>query len=290
MTSSTLAPPRPQRQVPAAPSPPPPRATPHPRRSDGYGRVLRWSLLFSLLAHLLLLLLSPAFLRVGLPPGETDEPFDPATAPGMRMVETVLVPDAPAPAETSAAETADRTRVTTPTRDPGVPLRPTSPRPGAPETVPAARGETRDDPLRPGLRDPRLWVTPRRELPPPPEPTQEELHARYMEHLQGRIDALNDSIAGDAERARRATDWTVRDRSGGRWGVSPEGIHLGGVTLPPVRLQGDRDKELAAQERQRQREEIQRQAEEAERRQVREERTRATRERRDAERQPPPES
>ncbi|MGI9183296.1 MAG: hypothetical protein ACR2H9_22685 [Longimicrobiaceae bacterium] len=289
MTPTTLdAPARPQPAAASAPPPPAPPAPRRPRRSGAtYGRVLRWSLLLSLLAHLLVLVISPSFLRVGAPPGETDTARDPAAAPGMRMVDPALIPDAPAPTQLSqAAEETPLFDLPAPAPGPRVPVQRATPGARTPAVAPATRGDAPDNPLRPGLRDPRLWVTPR-ELPPPPEPTQEELHARYMEQLQGRLDALNDSISGDAERARRATNWTVKDKQGRRWGASPEGIHLGGVTLPPIRMQGDRDKELAAQEKERQRQEIIRQAEDAERRQVREERIRATRERRDAERRPP---
>jgi len=149
-----------------------------------------------------------------------------------------------------------------------------------PEAAPPATGEVErardENPLRPGLRDRRLWVTPR-EPEPEAGPTQ---HERYMEHLQARIDRLNDSIAGDAERARRATDWTVRDGDGRRWGVSSEGIHLGGVTLPPVPIRGSDSHEAEARERRRQREEIDRQSEDVERRREWERQIRETRERR----------
>jgi hypothetical protein len=87
-----------------------------------------------------------------------------------------------------------------------------------------------------------------------------------MAHLQSRIDALNDSVAGDAERARRTTDWTVTDKSGRKWGASPGSIHLGDVTLPAPGLRGDPDHEAAALERRRQWEAIQAQEREAERR------------------------
>jgi hypothetical protein len=120
------------------------------------------------------------------------------------------------------------------------------------------------------------------------ELTPEELHARYMAQLEARIRAWNDSVAGNAERARRATDWTVRDGSGGRWGVSPEGIHLGGVTLPPVTFPtggSDPDHRARAEERERTRREIDRQEADTERRRAQQEAARQTRERRDAERQ-----
>ncbi|MGH9161582.1 MAG: hypothetical protein ACRD2X_16565 [Vicinamibacteraceae bacterium] len=49
------------------------------------------------------------------------------------------------------------------------------------------------------------------------------------------IAPYRDSIAARLEAHRRATDWTRTDASGGRWGVSPDTIHLGNVTLSPCK-------------------------------------------------------
>src|SRR5690606_22410193 len=93
---------------------------------------------------------------------------------------------------------------------------------------------------------------------------------RYREHLQARIDAMNDSIYG---RRGPNTDWTVRDGSGNRWGVSEDGVHLGPVTIPralvPVPSASGTNQDLEAErERMRQREEIQRQEADRERREA----------------------
>jgi len=162
--------------------------------------------------------------------------------------------------------------------------------PGTPGT-PADRADApvTGAPLQPGIRDRRLWITPR--TAPDREPTQEELHTEYMAGLERRLGSYNDSVAAESDRARRATDWTVRDSEGRRWGVSPEGVHLGGITLPPVEFPpggGDPDRRRRAEEEQQTREALDRQEADAERRRVREERIRATRERRDAERNTPP--
>ncbi|HEV2130288.1 MAG TPA: hypothetical protein VGR27_04270, partial [Longimicrobiaceae bacterium] len=161
MTPTALdAAPRPQAPAVAAPPPSAPPPPERPRRSDAvYSRVLRWSLLLSLLVHLLVLVVSPSFLPVGTPPGETDEPFDPATEPGMRMVDPALIPDAPAPSQLAqAAEETPLFDLTTPTPSPRVPVRPATPGARTPEAAPVTRGDARDNPLRPGPRDPRLWV------------------------------------------------------------------------------------------------------------------------------------
>jgi len=69
---------------------------------------------------------------------------------------------------------------------------------------------------------------------PPPEVPLEVVapDAVMRQRIADRIAALNDSSAAAAAAAARATDWTVKDADGGRWGVSPGQIHLGSVTLP----------------------------------------------------------
>jgi hypothetical protein len=288
MTIPSLAPP-PGAAPPAPAAPPQPVAHPPlPRQNLDrlYRRVLIGSLAASVLLHLLILLVSPAFIRVGVPRGETDTPFDPSAVRGLRMLE---LPGTQRPADLAVAEQPARDPFPSPASRPG-----DRPVPERPHPVTAAPGQARTPsategagnaparaPLRPGFSDPRLYVTPR-EIPPPPEPSD---HERYMAHLQGRLDAYNDSIGAEAERARRATDWTVTDKNGDKWGVSPGKVHLGGVTLPvPVQLGGSGEQQRAADEAKRQREEIQRGEETRDQRETMKERTRATRERKDAER------
>jgi hypothetical protein len=50
--------------------------------------------------------------------------------------------------------------------------------------------------------------------------------------LAARMNAYNDSVAAEAGARERSTDWTVADGEGGKWGVSPGKVHLGGITLP----------------------------------------------------------
>jgi hypothetical protein len=85
------------------------------------------------------------------------------------------------------------------------------------------------------MADRRLWVG-APSLPLPPEKTMAPEEAARAA-LAARIGALNDSMRLAEEAAARATDWTVKDANGGRWGVSPAGIHLGGITIPiPVQF------------------------------------------------------
>jgi hypothetical protein len=63
---------------------------------------------------------------------------------------------------------------------------------------------------------------------PPPRSAEEVVRER----VAAQLNAYNDSVAADAAARARATDWTVTDADGGRWGVSPGAIHLGSITLP----------------------------------------------------------
>ena len=139
------------------------------------------------------------------------------------------------------------------------------------------------NPARPGYRDPRLYV-PDRPVPPEPELSDQE---RYMRHLTARIQEYNDSVAEEQGRARRATDWTVRDKNGGRWGATPDKIYLGKIAVPNVikpELNTPAEHRREAETRAKQRAEIDRQVSDGEIRDNLRERTKATRERRDAER------
>ena len=149
-----------------------------------------------------------------------------------------------------------------------------------PEDGAEAGGGSVAERLRPGFSDPRLYADPEAVRMTRPQRSGAE---RYQEQLQARIDAMNDSIYG---RRGPNTDWTVRDGSGNRWGVSEDGVHLGPLTIPRALVPGpaasgtNQDLEQE-RERQRQREEIQRQEADRERREALEESRANARERRE---------
>ncbi|HET7273541.1 MAG TPA: hypothetical protein VFI91_00055 [Longimicrobiaceae bacterium] len=269
------------------PSPPAPREPRIPRQNIDFSRILRWSIAASILVHAVVLLISPSFLRIGAPPGETESvyrPTQPSDALEMVAIDASAVTRAPGSPVLSPALPAEPAAVSE--RD--EPMRVFVPRAGRPEPV---EGAAPDEPagdaaaaLQPGFSDPRLWITPR-ELPEAPEPTREE---EYMAHLESRINAYNDSMGYAAARAADATDWTVTDSDGDRWGISPEGIHLGGFTIPraliPIPSTSTAEDAMEARERARRREEIQRQGADYERDRIREERREAAARRRAAQR------
>lgn len=165
---------------------------------------------------------------------------------------------------------------------------------GVPGGIPGGQGVQPGGPVRgrrsgpgglgPELGDERLVVTPT--AVPERIPTDEE---RYQEHFAGRIRALNDSIAGEAERQRRARDWTITDRNGRKWGINERGPVVGGRNVPlPVPIpvpRSARDREDEARKEREQRRDIDRQADQTERDRYIRERGRAIRERNDRERQ-----
>lgn len=288
-TSTRLAPVRRDVRRP----PPPLRAPEPPRRAHArkgpasFDRVLVWSILISAAVHLLLLLVSPLLFRSEGGPGGVALPgAEPEPEPlGMEWIipipsETADERDAPADAEVSAVA-ADRP-LRAAERDRDLP-RALQVRPGAGEAgaeraeAPAGDPRSVGESLRPGFSDGRLYVDPR-ELRVEREPSR---HEQYMAHLQARIDALNDSIYGGGPN----TDWTHTDADGRRWGVSPEGVHLGGVTIPrwllPIPGPTGTNQDIEAErERQRQRDEIIRQEGHRAREEARERSRKAVEERR----------
>ena len=201
------------------------------RRGDRRG--LSVALTASALAHLLLVVLYPFF--SGRYPVGPRIPYQPPVreAEGMRVVRIVEVttpevgdPDDPVEVEDVEApevavevpEFEEEFRVRFPARYPSALER-----------------------LRLGRGDPRLWrpIDPALAAPTPEQILELEIAIA--------IEAGNDSLAAEAERARRALDWTRTDEDGRRWGVSPGRIHLGDLTIrlpfgfgPPPDYNGDR--------------------------------------------------
>lgn len=297
MTPPSLAPPRPK-VVPVAARPAARARVARPpwRPGGGESRVFRWSIAVSVIVHLLVLAASPSFIRVGTPPGDARAPQQPLLGVelGMRApAEAASSPaDAPAPDEAAPEEVsapADpvlrapiRSAPAAPARSAPRASRGPSSAAAAASTGATGTGSTATDALRPGVRDPRLWVAPK-EAPPAPEPTE---HERYMAHFRARYEALADSMATEAERERNVGRWTFKDKDGKEWGLSPGKAHIGGKEIPiPAKLPpGDRQKEDAAAERREQWRQIRDQQGSGDQRKAQDDARRRTRERKDAER------
>lgn len=279
-------------------------------------RIPRRLVAASVVAHLLLLVAAISFLRIGR---ESAAPASAITAnAGAEQLTYIDIGAAgsgvgalPAPAPVPGSGAVDTASASTPappvaargagTAAPALPGRTggqpgqmgpagtaTGPAgsPGGTGTADGRTGGGTGGVFQPGYRDPRLYVTPK--APAPARELTE--HERYMAHLEARLGTLNDSAAAEAERARKALDWTKTDKDGNRWGVSPGKVHLGKVTIPVGNsgfgnpLDSIPGPSVRKSDKQYHREEIQRQAADVERDQIAKDRIRATRERKDAER------
>jgi len=184
----------------------------------------------------------------------------------MQMV--VPIPSASAPEQPVVEEREESQPVQRTVPQLITPVAPSTGGPSTPEAAepaaPGGRASVRDA-LGSGFSDSRLYVEPD-QFPD----LRKSQHERYMEHLQARIDAVNDSLGLAAARERRTSDWTFTDASGRRWGLSPDGLHFGDVTIPRAFLPlpaatGDNQSLEAERERLRMREEIQNQEAQRER-------------------------
>lgn len=221
---------------------PPSKDSPGPperrRRERRYRATLALGLLLSVVVHAALLLLTGG---VDVPSASyRTPPTEPAPAP-----DALIVLDVPESPEEEAPETprpepreepTPRPEVVEPTPVEPAPERaappPAEPEPAAP-TPEAGEELTAAERLRPRFGDARLWVDPR-----DPRLVGERLRrfARADSAVRAILRDWLDSLALTEEQRRRALDWTY-EKDGKRWGISPEGLHLGDLTIPiPLQL------------------------------------------------------
>lgn len=101
---------------------------------------------------------------------------------------------------------------------------------GEPDAAASSPGEelTNAERLRPRFVDPRLWSR----LPIDSlAPGLSEPYDRAEAALRRLLKTYLDSLALSEEQRRRAREW-VFGEGDEKWGVSPEGLHLGDITIP----------------------------------------------------------
>lgn len=191
-------------------------------RGSRYRRALALGLLGSALLHLALLL-TVGRVEVG---GRSASPPSVRPTP---LEGLLVVPLEEAP---QASEVAPPRR---PEEAPS-PRRAVTPVPVEPGRLPAGEAEpaegdllTNAERLRPRLGDERLWVDFRDPLRP--GGPRSERYAEAVHRLQEIIRVWLDSLQLSEEQRRRALDWTF-GKGDERWGISPEGLHLGNITIP----------------------------------------------------------
>jgi hypothetical protein len=178
--------------------------------------------------------IAPEGLATSSPPALEYNP-----GPVRPLDEVAAAPPPSAPAPTYAPPRRPAARFPEPTT-PGEPERA-----GPPSASGGVRGMTPGQKLRPQLIDPRLWATPE-EILGAPVNEAERMRAR----LYSRLEEINDSIAGIDEAHRKANDWTIKDKNGGKWGIDPKGIHLGKLTLPAPLLNPPADQRAEVERQQ----------------------------------------
>lgn len=267
--SATLSPPEGPATTDRGLEPEPETVTARPRaaeRNRRYGRVLRWGLIGSVLLHLLVVRISPLFVRFA---EYVQMGWPPPPPPAAQGTKVVLLREID--------------------REPATPPRIVERRPPPaeenppPATAPSEAALNAAEILRPRVGDWRLVV-------PPPLTAREraltpaEREALLNERVRGLLAAANDSAAAAASREAAALDWTVGDGDS-RWGVSPGKIHLGDVTIPlPFSLGPNPAQAREQAERLDSYDAIRRQAGQGAVDETFEERVKAMRERREAER------
>lgn len=250
------------------------------RRDRGYRRAVRVGLIVSVAAHLIVLFLLGRQLRM------PEMGYEPIRLPiderprGLRLVRVTTPPAEPSPPTTSPERPAPEAEEPDPEE--------ATPEPGGEEAAPeeeAADEPTGDetevsnaDRLQPREGDSRLWK----------DFWDEDLQRRYLGGTARADSAIRailgrylDSLRLTQEELERARDWTFTEGQD-RWGISPEGIHLGDITIPlPVEQllspSGPRRRELERELRELQA--IQRQEALLEAEETREDRIEAMRER-----------
>lgn len=195
-------------------------ARPRAGRERGYRRALGVGLAVSCLLHALVLILAG---RV-----EVERPSPPPPPLAEEAPEGLLLLLLPPPPE--EPETGTAPSRTPPAEAPRL-RAPAADRTGLPAAEPVSVGErfTNADRLRPRLGDERLWVDFRD--PIQPRSVTSDRYAEALDRLREVVRVWLDSLQLSEEQRRRAVDWTVGEGET-RWGISPEGLHLGKITIP----------------------------------------------------------
>jgi hypothetical protein len=194
-----------------------------------------------------------------------------AVEPVMRAYDVAVVGADAAPIEEQLREQETRARLAPVQRAWGVPEPAVTPTPPQPDDRASV-----SDRLRYRMGSTEVWRP--QDGPRPVERSADEV---VRDRVAAQLQEYNDSVAAESAARARATDWTVKDGNGGRWGVSPGAIHLGAVTLP-LPFEFRPSPEVAG--RVRSWTEIQQQAARVEGQEIFDERVRAIRERAEAER------
>ncbi len=195
------------------------RASFHAR---GYRRSMRTGLLVSAVLHALVAIFVSGQFYVGI------RSFRPVELPPRPTVGLEVIEISDIEAESAAEEVLEL-----PPEDRDEIQRPEPPTPGDGRRAPGAGaddgpGITNAERLRPREGDPRLWE----DFADRPLPEYlEDRFARAEGVIRARLGAMLDSLALSEEQRRRALEWLFGEGDQ-QWGVTPDGIVLGGMVIP----------------------------------------------------------
>ncbi len=205
------------------------------RRKASYRRSLRSGFAISIVFHLVMIL---GLARVmHLSSLQYEAPARMVRPPeGIQVIAYQEMESSESAAESDAIEVVDIVEVDepdvadAPEEEPEV-AEPAVVGPPAPIIADEARpGLTIAEKLQPREGDSRLWK----------DFTERKIHGSLLDptafgirELKARLSMLLDSLQLTEEQRRAAVEWvTEPDADGGKWGVSPDGIHLGNITIP----------------------------------------------------------
>jgi hypothetical protein len=198
------------------------------------GRIVASALFFSCLVHFLVLISTPV--------GEVGRAQEPgrrasSTSGSSEALHVVLV----APPQPPVSERAARPEIVAAITFSENDNRPRATPIGTPTAGRPADSAREDDSGSGGaegsVRNPLIWrgFSDLRLAAIPPGLSPEQALAEALAQPKAYVSPLlkcYGSVDARAARARKAQDWSRRDRRGWRWGISADGIHIGPVTVP----------------------------------------------------------
>lgn len=213
--SLTATPPR------SGPEPPPTDTVARPSRpavrqlrDRGYRRTVRIGLAISAAFHLVVLVLLARLLEIEIPAYErASQPLRPPQG-----IELVLLTEPGAAEPEQTAQPRETTR-----QEPPPEGRRPVPAPARPPSAEEGRRLTNAEKLQPREGDPRLW----KDFSDRGGAEGRGGFSRADSAVRAIVSRMLDSLTEEQRRA--AVEWLTED---GEWGVTPEGIRIGGVTIP----------------------------------------------------------
>lgn len=192
------------------------------RYDRGYRRSVRIGLLVSAVLHALLILVLSRQLYLGARQFRSVQ-LPPRPLVGLQIIDVSQIVAEPAVEEVIVLPDEERDEIQRP--EP-----PTAPdgRPVPAAGVDDGPGMTNAERLRAREGDPRLW----RDFADQPLPIYlEDRFAQAEGLLRSRLAAMLDSLQLSEEERRRAVEWLMGEGDQ-QWGVTPDGLVLGGVVIP----------------------------------------------------------